>query len=124
LTHQLATRLKKLYADSTLPRDRGFKNLVWNYDSDDPHERERGEPDAIKILKEINGHYTDDPSRHLAGFGDLKDDGSTTCASWIYCGVFPSPDANLAARKQPTRRIPWRAAPVGLGVASQPSRPL
>ena len=54
-----------------------------------------------KILKEINGYYTDDPRRHLAGFGDLKDDGSTTCASWIYCGVFPSPDANLAARKQP-----------------------
>src|SRR6267142_1817852 len=101
LTHQLATRLKKLYAESTLPRDRGFKNLVWDYDSDDPHERGRGEPDAVKILKEINGHYTDDPSRHLAGFGDLKDDGSTTCASWIYCGVFPSPDRNLAARKQP-----------------------
>ncbi|HWO92258.1 MAG TPA: molybdopterin dinucleotide binding domain-containing protein, partial [Methylomirabilota bacterium] len=66
-----------------------------------PHERGRGEPDALKILKEINGYYTDDPSRHLAGFGDLKDDGSTTCASWIYCGVFPSPNANLAARKQP-----------------------
>jgi len=99
-THQLAGRLKKMYAPSTLGRDQGFKNLVWEYDSDDPHERERGEPDAHKILKEINGYYTDEPSRHLAGFGDLKDDGSTTCASWIYCGVFPSPDRNLAARKQ------------------------
>src|SRR5439155_260067 len=29
-----------------------------------------------------------------------EDDGSTTCASWIYCGVFPAPDRNLAARKQ------------------------
>src|SRR3989454_89639 len=99
-THQLARRLKKTYAESTLPRDQGFRNLAWEFDSDDPRERERGEPDALKILKEINGYETDQPDRHLAGFGDLKDDGSTTCASWIYCGVFPAPDRNLAARKQ------------------------
>ncbi len=100
-THQLALRLKKLYADSQAPRDQGFKNLVWNYDHDDPRERARGEPDARKILKEINGYLTDDPGRHLTGFGELKDDGSTTCASWIYCGVFPAPDQNRAAGKQP-----------------------
>jgi formate dehydrogenase major subunit len=99
-THQLARRLKKLYASSSLSRDEGFKALVWEYDSGDAHERERGEPDALKILKEINGYYTAEPDRHVAGFGDLKDDGSTTCASWIYCGVFPAPDRNLAARKQ------------------------
>jgi formate dehydrogenase major subunit len=99
-THQLATRLKKMYANSTLPRDQGFQKLVWEFDSDEPRERERGEPDALKILKEINGYYTDQADRHLTGFGDLKDDGSTTCASWIYCGVFPSPDQNLAARRQ------------------------
>jgi len=101
LTQQLALRLKKMYADSTQPRDQGFRHLVWEFDSDDPRERERGEPDALKILKDINGYYTDQPDRHLAGFGDLKDDGSTTCASWIYCGVLPAKDRNLAARKQP-----------------------
>jgi formate dehydrogenase major subunit len=100
-TFQLGQRLKKAYNGSTAPRDEGFKNLVFDYESDDPHERSRGEPDAKKLLKEINGYYTDDPGRHLAAFGDLKDDGSTTCASWIYCGVFPAPDQNLAARKQP-----------------------
>jgi formate dehydrogenase major subunit len=99
-THQLARRLKKLYASSSLSRDEGFKALVWEYDSDDAHERERGEPDALKILKDINGFYTAEPDRHLAGFGDLKDDGSTTCASWIYCGVLPARERNLAARKQ------------------------
>jgi formate dehydrogenase major subunit len=99
-THQLARRLKKLYASSSLSRDQGFKALVWEYDSDDAHERGRGEPDALKILKDINGYYTAEPDRHLAGFGDLKDDGSTTCASWIYCGVFPALDRNLSARKQ------------------------
>jgi formate dehydrogenase major subunit len=101
LTHQLALRLKKLYADSRAPRDQGFRSLTWDFDSDDPRERERGEPDAHKILKEINGYYTGQPDLHIAGFGDLKDDGSTTCASWIYCGVFPEKDRNLAARKQP-----------------------
>src|SRR2546425_6550455 len=63
LTHQLATRLKAMYAELTLPRDEGFKHLIWDFDSDDPHERERGEPDALKILKEINGYYTDEPGK-------------------------------------------------------------
>ena len=60
-----------------------------------------GEPDVEKVLKEINGFYTDNPDQHLTGFAELNDDGSTTCASWIYCGVFPSPDRNLAKRREP-----------------------
>jgi formate dehydrogenase major subunit len=101
-THQLATRLKRLYADSTLPRDEGFKHLVWDFGPDDPaKESVPGEPDVVKVLREINGYHTGDPNRHLAGFDELQDDGSTTCASWIYCGVFPAPDRNLAASKEP-----------------------
>jgi formate dehydrogenase major subunit len=100
-TYQLGKRLKKLYADSAEPRDQGFKHLVFDYEAEDDGERRRGEPDVRKLLKEINGYYSADPGRHLAGFGDLKDDGSTTCASWIYCGVFPAPDQNRAASKQP-----------------------
>jgi formate dehydrogenase major subunit len=98
-TYQLGKRLKKLYANSTLPRDQGFQQLTWDYESDAP-ESIAGEPDPLKILKEING-YESATGRHLGGFGELKDDGSTTCASWIYCGVFPAPDQNLAARKEP-----------------------
>jgi formate dehydrogenase major subunit len=107
-THQLAKRLKKMYADSTAPRDAGFKALMWDYDPDPQATRPpgevpptRGEPDAQKILREINGFATGDPSKHIAGFADLKDDGSTTCASWIYCGVFPAPDKNNAQRRTP-----------------------
>jgi formate dehydrogenase major subunit len=100
-TYQLGLRLKRLYATSSAPRDQGFKNLTWDFESQDAHARRTGEPDALKILKEINGYATDDPARHLAGFGDLKDDGSTTCASWIYCGVYPAPDQNRAASKRP-----------------------
>jgi formate dehydrogenase major subunit len=100
-TYQLGKRLKKMYADSLAPRDLGFRNLIFDYENEDAREREIGEPDVTKILKELNGYYTDDPARHLPGFAALADDGSTTCASWIYSGVFPAPDRNLAARKQP-----------------------
>jgi formate dehydrogenase major subunit len=113
-THQLASRLKRLYADSDLPRDQAFKNLTWDFDLDPSSEAGSsarpsehppppipGEPDLHKVLREINGYYTGHPDRHLKGFDELTDDGSTTCASWIYCGVFPAPDKNLAARREP-----------------------
>src|SRR5690348_8339751 len=102
--YQLGKRLKRTYADSTLARDEGWKNLVWDYERDPAMGREpdaTGEPDELKILREINGYHTGDPTKHLAGFGELKDDGSTTCASWIYCGVFPAWESNLAARREP-----------------------
>ena len=102
-TYWLGVRLKKLYAGSTLPRDQGFKNLVWNYDPDPAavaESRIKDEPDAHKILKEING-YQSATGAHLESFGDLRDDGSTTCASWIYCGVYPNPQQNRAASRVP-----------------------
>jgi formate dehydrogenase major subunit len=102
--YQLGKRLKRRYANSELPRDEGWKNLVWDYDPEpqmgrSPHAT--GEADELKVLREINGYQTADPSKQLSGFGELKDDGSTTCASWIYCGVFPSWDRNLSARREP-----------------------
>src|SRR5690606_19644106 len=100
-TYQLGKRLKAMYADSTAPRDEAFKRLVFDYEHEEAHERERGEPSARALLKEINGYYTDDPAKHVGGFAELRDDGSTTCASWIYSGVFPAPDRNLAASKEP-----------------------
>ena len=102
--YQLGKRLKARYANSTQPRDQGFRNLVWDYEPDQQSGRSpqtAGEADPLKILREINGFHTGDPTRHLTGFAELKDDGSTTCASWIYCGVYPAPDKNLSARRTP-----------------------
>ena len=102
--YQLGKRLKAKYASSTNPRDIGFRNLVWDYEPDPgapASPQTAGEPDALKILREINGFQTADPSQHLTGFAQLKDDGSTTCASWIYSGVYPAPDRNLSARREP-----------------------
>jgi formate dehydrogenase major subunit len=101
-TYQLGKRLKALYADSTAPRDQAFKNLVWDYEREDG-EGHAGEPDIRKILKEINGFETA-TGTHLKGFAALKDDGSTTCASWIYCGLFPAPDTLLPAQRKPDAR--------------------
>ncbi|MFW6076070.1 MAG: molybdopterin dinucleotide binding domain-containing protein, partial [Chloroflexota bacterium] len=104
-THQLALRLKALYQDSDQERDRGFQNLTWDFDYDPGEEpadtRIQGGPDSEKILKEINGYMTDDPATHLTSFSELREDGSTTCASWIYCGIFPSPDQNRARNREP-----------------------
>ena len=92
-TNQLGLRLKKLYADSTLERDRPIKALTWDYI--DPQEnaewRVKDEPSARRILKEINGYFVAN-GRPVKSFGDLKADGSTACGAWIYSGVYaPTP---------------------------------
>jgi formate dehydrogenase major subunit len=98
-TYQLGKRLKALYASSDLPRDQGFKHLVWDYEPDAPPSIP-GEPDVRKVLREINGFDTASGD-HLSGFDKLKDDGSTTCASWIYCGIYPEPGKIRAASRVP-----------------------
>jgi formate dehydrogenase major subunit len=99
-TYNLGKRLKRLYADSPLERDRGFQHLVWDYDYDGPAPVP-GEPDAKRVLKEINGYFTERPEEHLPGPDALRDDGSTTCASWIYCGCYPAPGRLLPANREP-----------------------
>ena len=100
--HQLAKRLKNAHAGSRLARDQGWLNTLWDFDPDPGTEAlYPGEPDAAKVLREINGYMTGNPNQHLPGFAALKDDGSTTCASWIYCGCFPAPGNNLTAARNP-----------------------
>jgi formate dehydrogenase major subunit len=103
--HQLGLRLKKLYAGSTDPKDRGLLALTWDYESDDPHERALEEPSAIKVMQEINGFYCE-PGRapadspQVAAFADLKDDGSTAAGCWIYTGVCPDKTTNRARNRK------------------------
>lgn len=108
-THQLALRLKKLYADSTLPRDQGFKNLMWNFDFDPgvpTHTKIQGEPDVEKVMVEINGYNTQTKAM-LPGFAAMRDDGSTTGASWIYSGIMPNKGENKAkSRKADPNNVP------------------
>lgn len=91
----LGNRLKELYAGSTDPKDRPILDMTWNYEHDDPHEREAGEPSVLKVLQEINGYYTA-TGEQVKAFADLKDDGSTASGGWIYTGICPDKETNLA----------------------------
>jgi formate dehydrogenase major subunit len=98
----LGQRLKTLYAGSAAPRDQGFLNLTWEYPYDKPvvlpdgtPSRIPDEPDAEKVLKEINGYTVADHTQ-IGSYHELKDDGSTACGCWIYCGVYPEEGRNRA----------------------------
>jgi formate dehydrogenase major subunit len=109
--YHLGKRLKALYADSTDPKDQPIQNLTWEYEGGhhDPHSKIKDEPDALLVLKEMNGYhvkkageqtsYTLHDAPHAKSFTELKDDGSTACGAWIYSGVYPEPGKNLAASR-------------------------
>jgi formate dehydrogenase major subunit len=113
--YHLGKRLKALYADSKEAKDRPIQALTWDYDMEHPEPGSRilDEPDALLVLKEINGYYVyetnGDQKRactlreapHVPGFAALKADGSTACGSWIYSGVYPEPGNNRAASRIP-----------------------
>ena len=94
-----AKRLKELYADSTDPKDRPIQHMTWDYDSDDDAQRALGEPSVLKVLQEING-FNVATGEQVAGFADLKDDGSTACGGWIYSGVCPDKTTNRARNRK------------------------
>jgi formate dehydrogenase major subunit len=104
-TVHLGLRLKKLYAESKLERDRPIQALLWDY-MDPAANAEwqiKDEPSAELIIKEINGYKADGSSllkaQPMASFGDLKDDGSTACGAWIYTGVYAGGKNHAADRK-------------------------
>ncbi|MFC0542941.1 formate dehydrogenase [Kutzneria chonburiensis] len=90
-------------AGSTDPRDRPVLDLTWDY----PVVGETADPDAAAVLAEINGFGPD--GKHLGSYKELKDDGSTTCGCWIYCGVYAD-GVNQAARHKPGQEQDWIAA--------------
>ncbi|MBA2395762.1 MAG: molybdopterin-dependent oxidoreductase, partial [Ktedonobacteraceae bacterium] len=61
---QLGKRLKELYADSKEPRDRPIQALTWDYEmkEQEPDFHIQGEPDALLVLKEVNGYYVHPPT--------------------------------------------------------------
>jgi formate dehydrogenase major subunit len=95
-TVHLGLKLKKLYADSQMVRDKPIQSLTWDYldPAANVEWRIKDEPSAELILKEINGYMVKPGQRlhdavPIATFGELKDDGTTACGSWVYAGLFP-----------------------------------
>ncbi|MGA5563795.1 formate dehydrogenase [Streptomyces platensis] len=101
--YHLGRRIKEKLAASTDPMDRMVQDLTWDYPVAGPLR----EPVAAAVLAEINGHGPD--GAPLSTYTELKDDGSTRCGCWIYCGVFAD-GVNQAARRTPHTEQDWVAA--------------
>ena len=100
--YHLGRRIREKLADSTDPMDLPVLDLTWDYPTKGPHD----DPDADAVLAEINGH--DANCKPLAAYTELRDDGSTACGCWIYCGVYAD-GVNQAARRVPGRDQSWVA---------------
>jgi formate dehydrogenase major subunit len=100
--YHLGRRIREKLAGSQDETDRPVLELTWDY----PVEGPLAEPSPEAVLAEINGW--DAGGQPLSGFGQLKDDGSTTCGCWIYSGVYAG-GVNQAARRKPGTAQSWIA---------------
>jgi len=100
--YHLGRIIRAKLAGSTDERDRPVLDLTWDY----PTIGKVREPTADAVLREINGTGPDGAA--LSAYVELKDDGSTRCGCWIYCGVYAD-EVNQAARRKPGCEQSWVA---------------
>src|ERR1700733_4527793 len=100
--YHLGRRIREKLAASTDEMDRPLLDLTWDY----PVEGPLSEPSAEAVLTEVNGW--DAEGKPLSSYAQLKDDGSTACGCWIYCGV-RADGVNQAARRKPGSEQSWVA---------------
>ncbi len=109
----LFQKLKAMYAKDGGKLPEPIMNLAW------PH-RIPTKPSPAELLMEISGKALGEvldpkdktkvlvkPGEQVAGFAQLRDDGSTSCGNWIYSGCW-SQAGNLTARRD-------NSDPSGLG---------
>jgi len=107
------TRMRKLYQTEGGAFPDPIVNLSWPYI--DPNS-----PSAVELAKEFSGKALKDladpkdPTKitrkageQLAGFAELRNDGSTSSGCWIFCGSW-GPTGNLMARRD-------NSDPTGIG---------
>ena len=100
--HRLGHLVRERLADSTDPRDRPVLDLTWDYPTEGRHD----DPDAEAVLAEINGRGPD--GAPLSTYTELRDDGSTECGCWIYCGC-RADGINQTRRRTPGDEQTWVA---------------
>jgi formate dehydrogenase major subunit len=100
--YHLGRAIREKLAGSTDPKNRPILDLTWDY----PLVGKHREPDAEAVLREINGSGAD--GKMLSSYDDLKPDGSTSCGSWIHCGIYKD-GVNQSARKKPGAQQNWIA---------------
>ena len=96
--YHLGRRIKELYEDSTLGRDRPIQHLQWHLPIKKGEEHLQ-EPDLQEVALEISG-YTVADHKPVSGFADLKDDGSTASGCWIYSGMVAADGQNKAESRK------------------------
>ena len=101
--YHLGRILREKLRDSTDEMDRPLLELTWDYPTSDSVD----EPDAEAILAEINGFGPD--GEHLSSYEQLRDDGTTSCGCWIYCGCYAD-GVNQPRRRKPHTEQDWIAA--------------
>ncbi|TDC17749.1 formate dehydrogenase [Actinomadura bangladeshensis] len=100
--YHLGRIIREKLAGSADEMDRPVLDLTWDYPTHGPLD----EPDAEAVLAEINGF--DGDGNPLSSYTQLKDDGSTRCGCWIYCGCYAD-GVNQTARRKPGRDQHWVA---------------
>jgi len=109
---QIFLKVRELYKKDGGKFPDPILKLAWSYTNP-------ASPSLAEVLKEINGKTAvdvEDPAtkaqlkagNQLPGFAWLKDDGTTSCGNWIYCGSFTEA-GNLTARRD-------ASDPSGMGV--------
>src|ERR1700753_1457766 len=93
-TFHRGRRTRQRLEDSGDEADRPLHELTWDYPTEGPHD----EPSAEAVLAEINGYGAD--GKLLSAYTQLRDDGSTACGCWIYCGAYAD-GVNQTARRTP-----------------------
>ena len=101
--YHLGRLIREKLASSTDPRDRPLLDLTWQY----PTQGAIDDPSADAVLREINGRDADGGA--LAGYGELRADGTTSCGCWIYAGCYAD-GVNQTARRKPGSQQDWVAA--------------
>jgi len=91
IIHMLVKNIKALYKNERSAAAKQVNALYWNYG-------EGHHPDIDLVAKEING-YDLTTGKLLKGFGDLKDDGTTSSGNWIYSGFYPEEGKNRAKNR-------------------------
>jgi formate dehydrogenase major subunit len=100
--YHLGKAIREKLAGSEDPKDRPVLDLTWDYPLQGPQD----EPDAEHVLMEISGRNAD--GSFVPKYEELNDDGSTTCGSWLHCGIYAD-GVNQAARKKPRTEMNWVA---------------
>jgi formate dehydrogenase major subunit len=107
---KLGEMLKLLYRGSRLERDKPIQHLSWDYSNTREDEVAEDGFNVHEVIRRINGYFLEDveidgklyeKGTLVPSFPSLQDNGTTSSASWIYCGCYTESGGNLGARRNP-----------------------